>query len=673
MPSDEDETSLNPGNDPGGPVPPRSPTPEEVFEGVLAMTPPEAGKPWQPLAPEELDALLPDYEAIELLGRGGMGGVYLAIQKSLGRKVAIKVLSPNLSNDLEFEVRFRREAGAMAHLNHPNIVQIYDFGQTAQGEFYLVMEYVDGPDLFRLIKSGKLDPDTALSYISQICDALQYSHDKGFVHRDIKPANIMLNSDGQIKVGDFGLAKLVNDGPDSDADWMGLTSSGVSMGTPHYMSPEQINGAREIDHRCDIYSLGVMFYEVLTGEIPRGSFPPPSKKVKAFDHHIDTIVLKAMASDPGDRYQHMSEVRRELSLLDSRRVSQSVRKSKAGKFGFALLWIGLIAIVLVAVGSMVSRSGQKVPLQLMSRQPMAATLEKPRIELPVALAEMKESGGILQRWRSSGAAEEFPPIDRAAGLTDLVSISVHHPRWVALRANRMVVTSDPPNKRTEALQNVVKARAHLGGIVLLDDGRVIEQLKVGRADHNMPEGVVDFESSSINAAFVLNTGEIVFRNWGGDDLEKLNRWTDQWEVAVNRIPNSVSLAVTEPGYGAVLGSDGEISRLVARGLDSAVVRGFGPEIKDLVEVANGSFTLVLRKDGRVFSVGNPASISVPESLPRAFAIRANRAVCAAQVEDGSWIAWGDNSLGVVDQINRLGPAVDLTFREGHVYWIKPAR
>ena len=272
---------------------------------------------WEPPSPEDLGPFLPAFTIESILGRGGMGAVYRAMQKSLDRPVAIKLLPPELSADPEFEARFKREAKAMARLNHPNIVQIYDFGQTEGGHYYFVMEFVEGVDLHHFIREGNLDSEGALNAVSQICDALQYAHEKGFVHRDIKPANIFLNTEGVLKVGDFGLAKLVDGETLSATEQLGLTMTGVAMGTPHYIAPEQLSaeGTTTTDHRADIYSLGVMFYEMLTGDLPRGAFKSPSERNEQIDVRIDGVVYRAMDSDPADRYQSAADLRSDVDVI----------------------------------------------------------------------------------------------------------------------------------------------------------------------------------------------------------------------------------------------------------------------------------------------------------------------------------------------------------------------
>ncbi len=263
-----------------------------------------------PPTPEELAPHFPHLEILELLGKGGMGAVYKARQPSLDRLVAVKVLPPEVGADASFSERFSREARALAKLNHQNIVAVYDFGR-ANDLYYFIMEYVDGATLRQLVDTGELQPTEALSILPQICDALQFAHDEGIVHRDIKPDNILLDSKGRVKVADFGLAKLLDRAP-ADAS---LTGTNQVLGTPHYMAPEQMQGSHDVDHRADIYSLGVVFYEMLTGQLPIGRFEPPSKKVQV-DVRLDDVVLRSLQSEPDRRYQHVSEIGSAVKSLD---------------------------------------------------------------------------------------------------------------------------------------------------------------------------------------------------------------------------------------------------------------------------------------------------------------------------------------------------------------------
>ena len=244
-----------------------------------------------------------------MLGKGGMGAVYKGRQRSLDRLVAVKILPPESGRDPAFAERFAREARALGKLNHPNIVGIHDSGN-ANELYYFVMEYVDGANLRHLIAEKQFSPKEALAIVPQLCDALQFAHDEGIVHRDIKPENILIDKKGRVKIADFGLAKLLGRDPIEG----NLTATHQVMGTLKYMAPEQMEGARDIDHRADIYSLGVVFYELLTGQLPLGRFAPPSKKVE-IDVRLDEIVLRALEKEPQHRYQHAVDVKTEVESV----------------------------------------------------------------------------------------------------------------------------------------------------------------------------------------------------------------------------------------------------------------------------------------------------------------------------------------------------------------------
>ncbi len=252
-----------------------------------------------------IGARLGQFRIDEFIGRGGMGAVYRATQTSLDRAVALKVLPRHMAEDPEFVQRFHREAKALAELNHPNIVSIYDKGNEG-GQYFFAMELVDGVSLRQLIKSKKASPQEALKLVPQLCEALEYAHARGVIHRDIKPENILVDRYGRVKIADFGLARIIRG--DNATSFDGLTRSDVMMGTVNYMAPEQRENAKDVDHRADIYSLGVVIYELLTGELPIGRFAPPSKKVQ-IDVRFDEVVLQLLEKDREDRYQNVTDVK----------------------------------------------------------------------------------------------------------------------------------------------------------------------------------------------------------------------------------------------------------------------------------------------------------------------------------------------------------------------------
>ena len=216
---------------------------------------------------------VPGYEIVEELGRGGMGVVLKARQTKLDRLVALKVLHPEISADVAFAERFGREARALARLSHPHIVTVHDFGQV-EGLSYIVMEFVAGVNLRQRLHGHRLPLNEVLTIMAQLCDALQYAHEEGIVHRDIKPENILFDKQGRVRIADFGLAKLT---ARTTADYT-LTGAGQVMGTWNYMAPEQLDNPQGVDHRADIFALGVVLYEMLTGDVPRRGFRCRLKK-----------------------------------------------------------------------------------------------------------------------------------------------------------------------------------------------------------------------------------------------------------------------------------------------------------------------------------------------------------------------------------------------------------
>jgi predicted Ser/Thr protein kinase len=273
---------------------------QDVLSGPATASSGKASAVWNL---DDLATLFPELEIIEQVGTGGMGVVYKAKQKQLDRLVAVKLVRPDLCDDPAFAERFTREARAMARLSHPAIINVFDFGQR-DNFYFFIMEFVDGANLRQLVRSGELDSKAALAVVPQICDALQYAHDQGIVHRDIKPENILLDKSGRVKIADFGLAKLVKPQPDDFT----LTGTKQVVGTPHYMAPEQFEHPLEVDHRADIYSVGVVIYEMLTGELPLGRFAPPSERVQV-DVRLDEIVLRALEKEPERRYQQVTEIK----------------------------------------------------------------------------------------------------------------------------------------------------------------------------------------------------------------------------------------------------------------------------------------------------------------------------------------------------------------------------
>ncbi|MEQ2006415.1 MAG: serine/threonine-protein kinase [Limisphaerales bacterium] len=324
---------------------------------AVVAEPTEAGTAPLPKTPpptrEQVAAAFPHLEILELIGAGGMGYVFKARQPKLDRLVALKLLPQHLGADAAFAGRFEREGRVLARLSHPNIVAVHDFGfaragdlqspspstlnpqlsTTQSGFYYLLMEYVDGVNLRQAMRAGRFTPVQALEVVPKICEALQFAHEQGILHRDIKPENILLDAKGRVKLVDFGIAKLVDRdgdtpvpddaaGPTPFAAELGdksvppttLTSATAALGTPSYMAPEQRDRPADVDHRADIYSLGVVFYEMLTGELPVGKFAPPSAK-SASDPRVDQVVLRALEQQRERRQQSAGEIRTQVENI----------------------------------------------------------------------------------------------------------------------------------------------------------------------------------------------------------------------------------------------------------------------------------------------------------------------------------------------------------------------
>ncbi len=279
---------------------------------------------WQPPSPAEMQALLPQFLFLSLIGRGGMGAVYKATQISLNRPAAIKVLPANLMVDADanFAARFRQESQTMAKLNHPGIVSVHESGE-AGGLLYIVMEFVDGTDVAKMIqREGKLAPEFAIRFLIQVCDALHYAHQRGVIHRDIKPANLLITREAQVKIADFGLAKH------NDETLVGLTKTNVAIGTPDFLAPEAWVPNTPLDARADLYSLGVTLYQMLTGEVPRGLWKMPSVKV-GVDPRFDAIIDRAMQPEREARYQSSAELRLDLEQIQTAPARRSSVSSAA--------------------------------------------------------------------------------------------------------------------------------------------------------------------------------------------------------------------------------------------------------------------------------------------------------------------------------------------------------
>ena len=334
------------------PIPERAPgglCPRCLLDGANAPTDAGLGaQAWKTPTLAEIASAFPELEVLGHLGTGGMGCVYRVRERDSGRISALKVLPRELAADPAFVERFEREARTLSRLRHPHIVGVHGFGQ-AGGFCFLLMEFVDGANLRQALRSGRFTPQQALALIPPICEALQAAHAQGVLHRDIKPENLLLDAEGRVKIADFGIAKLLEGPGASAAEAYTLTRTGARIGTPHYMAPEQVETPEQVDHRADIYSLGVVFYELLTGELPLGRFPAPSIKA-GLDARVDDIVFRALAKERDLRQQTADQVKAEVEGLaetgSQERDEPAKRVSIWRRFG---PWTGSRVVRAVAV------------------------------------------------------------------------------------------------------------------------------------------------------------------------------------------------------------------------------------------------------------------------------------------------------------------------------------
>ena len=256
-------------------------------------------------SPEELHELLPAYDVLAFIAKGGMGAVYKAHQKSLERDVAIKILPREFGADEDFRKRFADEAKAMARLNHPNLIAVYDFGEV-DGMPYIVMELVDGKSLHHSAHGKAIEQKEAIRLVHGICDGLAHAHEAGILHRDVKPANILLDSKKRPKIGDFGLARAADE----------TEGDGMAFGTPDYTAPEVLQDPDAVDKRADVYAIGVILYELLTGKPPESNYVPASQ-VEDVDPRFDKIVRRATHPSRTLRYADAGAMAKDVAELES--------------------------------------------------------------------------------------------------------------------------------------------------------------------------------------------------------------------------------------------------------------------------------------------------------------------------------------------------------------------
>ncbi len=458
-----------------------------------------ASSGWQPPPVERLGELFPELDVVELIGRGGMGAVYRVVQRKLDRTVALKVLPPELAKEPSFEERFLREARALAGLKHARILTVHDFGER-EGLYYLVTEFVEGMNLRQLMDMGELSPDEALRVTPQICEALQFAHDHGVVHRDIKPENLLIDLSGEVRIADFGLARIVGENASGPA----LTRSSQVLGTPQYMAPEQWRDGQNVDHRADIYAVGVVLYEMLTGQLPIGHFDLPSRR-KGVPKGLDAIVQRSLAQRPEERYQQASDVSSELLRCRSatpkdapsgRRESSSPaaatdRQVVLGRVPRALIvaWITVV-LAFIATGGVVGYM-KTLAMENMTSEVAHATQLEEAHQWARQHTALVESGEILDAYFENALVPEWRA-RRAEAATSGVLFSEPMPQ----------IVQDPPPTRTIAMVSTLMfGVAALGLLVPICGFSSIATLK--RRRHRAGLGLAVFTAWILPIAIVI--------------------------------------------------------------------------------------------------------------------------------------------------------------------------
>ena len=563
-----------------------------LFAEALREAPRQTPAPWEPPAPEDLKGLLPRYEIVRLVGRGGMGAVYEARQLDLERRVALKILPQELGADAVFAERFRREARVLGRLEHANILEVFEFGESAAGHLFYAMPYVEGGDLGARLKSGPLPQGEALRMVKEICAALEAAHAQGVIHRDIKPSNILLTADGTVKVADFGIAVL------DDKPKERFTFTGVAVGTMEYAAPEQAAGT-SVDRRSDLYSLGVICYEVLTGQFPRGIFDPPSKVNTAVDPAVDAVVHTAMQSDPARRFQSATEFRAALNRTGSPRPR---------RYGWPMA-----AILLLLAGA---------GLFWWPSKPHPAA-SGPAVA-PSAV------GGPIVAWGQN----EFGECGSRLDLGEVQAIGAGDSFTVALRRNGTVATwGRNDHGQTRVPPGLVGVKAIAVGsyhvLALKSDGTVIAWGLSRFGQAAVPAGLRDVQAIAAGEEFSLalkRDGSVVA--WGANA-------SGQCDVPAE-LPPVRSLAAGERNALAVT-SDG---RVVPWGDFKYSVP---PDLAGVREVAAGwRHFLALKTDGTVVAWGSntEGEATVPAGLTDVQAISAGFKHSLALKTDGTVVAWG---------------------------------
>ncbi|MEM7014586.1 MAG: serine/threonine-protein kinase, partial [Verrucomicrobiota bacterium] len=515
--------------------------------------------------------------------------------------------------------------------------------------------FVDGADIQHLIQSGELSEESALDVVRQICEALHYAHGLGYIHRDIKPANILVTRDGLVKVGDFGLAKLTA-ATEEAAEISNLTAAGFVLGTPNYLAPESIENGQSADHRADIYSLGVMFYEMLTGSLPKGNFPPPSKKAKV-DARLDKVVLKAMESEPDRRYQQASEVKTAVDKISPRGGQSGGNLRK--RFGIYSAAAGLT--VLAVIGFLI---WNPAPEHTPNPEPNSAQVVPiPNRDLPERPARFRGHAFAI------GFDQDGAPIE-VTGLEDIddfVEVQMQSDfGWVGLRENGDVWKWHSSEGASLYREGYDVATLNQGanayrGAWLSTAGEIIPKgqdwIESEVFDDAPNSGVVDLclSGRSERRYSLLKIDGNVASNLLG---EPPPRFGDYVRVSVE---TNLGIGLREDGLLVFWGETPPPDAVETISEKRFVALEGGYAITDTGEV------------WKCHSAGIERKVEFDAAGQPIVKFVAGREVQAAQLAGGTWFAVGEAaSFQIVEKINAFGPEVEsLSFTRSALVWLEP--
>lgn len=608
------------------------------------------------------DKVLADrYEVIEPIARGGMAEVFRARDELLNRTVAIKILHPEFATDPAFVERFKREAQAVANLSHPNIVSVYDWGQDGD-TYYIVMEFVDGRSLRDILRTdGQLRPRRALEIAIEIASALQFAHRRRVVHRDIKPGNILITRSGEVKVTDFGIARAIGASE-------GLTQTGAVIGTASYLSPEQAQGLA-VDARSDVYSLGVVLYEMLTGRVPfTGDTPisialkhvneepvPPRDLEPEIPGSLDLVILKALTKNPANRYATAEEFRQDLvrvvrgenviaAPLTPREVEAEAadrppaepiieRKPRAWPFWIVLVFLlGLLGVGLYLLG-----------------KSLGVFAPSAEVTLPNLVGQTYDPGA-KQALEKLGLIPE--PTYQQSSAADAGKVLSQSPvEGVSVKINsrvQVVIGQGPGTARTpkliglskeDAVKMLTAAGFELGNTReeysdSADAGIVIDQDPV--ADKDIAKG------SKINLVVSAGREKVKVPNVTGRDQNEAIRIIQSAGLQVGNISQQQNNASAN----TVISQEPRAGSEVEKGSSMSIVVSIGPRqvtVPDVVKMARSAAVAALAKDGLKSSVVTCS----PADAAQEGKVVAQDPVAGSEIDKGSTvkITVADSSSG----------------------------